>query len=407
MKHYWTDTRKKWGMIRMAFLACMLWHPACVSCLLAEGPVKYLAFDEADGSLRERSQADCVILSGTETTLSDGGWFLLNRDIEFSKRPNVAGTVHLILGDGCTLTALKGIHVGQGSTLYIHAQSADKQMGRLIARSNANYVAGIGGNKNEACGNVLIDGGDITASASGYYYAAGIGGGFCGSWGHITLHGGIVRATGGDSSAGIGGGYFSDQLQKGGGTITITGGTVLATSGKRGAAIGGGFMGCGGHVSISGGQVTAQAADNESHGIGAGGFDTGIPIVVQSVRAITPTDMGKLIADSPISLSWTDSHDFIRSDNYYGPVTFLRGFYLRGTATPASSENIASETLVPYITGDVDKSGTLTIADVTALVNILLGKTSADYNPVAGDLDQNGSITIADVTILVNLLLGK
>ena len=405
MKHYRTDTLKKWGMIEMAFLACILWHPACVSGILAETSVKYLTFDEAVGSFREQIQADYVILNGTETTLSDGEWFLLNDNIEFSKRPNVAGTVHLILGDGCTLTAMKGIHVGMGNTLYIHAQSTDKQMGRLIALSNANYVAAIGGNKSEACGNLIIDGGDITATASDYYYAAGIGGGFCGSWEKISIHGGIVRATGGDSSAGIGGGYFSDQIQKGGGSIT--GGTIMATSGKRGAAIGGGFMGCGGHISIYGGQVTALAANNESHGIGAGGFDTGIPIIVQSVRAITPTDMAKLIASSPITLSWNESHDFIRSDNYYGPVTFLRGFYLRGTATPASSENIARETLVPYITGDVDKSGSLTIADVTALVNILLGKSSDAYDAIAGDLDQNGAITIADVTTLVNLILGK
>ena len=47
MKHYRTDTLKKWGMIEMAFLACILWHPACVSGILAETSVKYLTCPSA------------------------------------------------------------------------------------------------------------------------------------------------------------------------------------------------------------------------------------------------------------------------------------------------------------------------------------------------------------------------
>lgn len=55
--------------------------------------------------------------------------------------------------------------------------------------------------------------------------------------------------------------------------------------------------------------------------------------------------------------------------------------------------------------GDVNGDTTVTIADVTALVNIILGKSE---NP--GDVaDVNGdhSVTIADVTALVNIILGK
>jgi hypothetical protein len=54
--------------------------------------------------------------------------------------------------------------------------------------------------------------------------------------------------------------------------------------------------------------------------------------------------------------------------------------------------------------GDVNLDGQVTIADVTALVNILLGK--ATENPNA-DVNQDGQVTIADVTALVNLLLEK
>lgn len=59
--------------------------------------------------------------------------------------------------------------------------------------------------------------------------------------------------------------------------------------------------------------------------------------------------------------------------------------------------------------GDVDKSGEVTIADVKALVSILLGKDANEelYDHKAADVNADGKVTIADVTALVNLLLGK
>jgi len=54
---------------------------------------------------------------------------------------------------------------------------------------------------------------------------------------------------------------------------------------------------------------------------------------------------------------------------------------------------------------DVNGDKEVSIADVTSLVNILLGKAS-DENPAA-DVNEDGSTTIADVTALVNILLGK
>ena len=57
--------------------------------------------------------------------------------------------------------------------------------------------------------------------------------------------------------------------------------------------------------------------------------------------------------------------------------------------------------------GDVNNDGKVTIADVTALVNILLGKDTAGYNLDAADVNSDGGRTIADVVALVNILLGK
>ena len=58
--------------------------------------------------------------------------------------------------------------------------------------------------------------------------------------------------------------------------------------------------------------------------------------------------------------------------------------------------------------GDVNGDSQVTIADVTALVNIILGKdTAGQYNHEAADVNRDNGITIADVTALVNIILGK
>ncbi|MBQ8050897.1 MAG: dockerin type I repeat-containing protein [Bacteroidaceae bacterium] len=63
-----------------------------------------------------------------------------------------------------------------------------------------------------------------------------------------------------------------------------------------------------------------------------------------------------------------------------------------------------------YPPGDINWDQEVTIADVTALVSIILGKDGVEpyqYNHVAADVNGDGDITIADVTALVNVILGK
>lgn len=65
--------------------------------------------------------------------------------------------------------------------------------------------------------------------------------------------------------------------------------------------------------------------------------------------------------------------------------------------------------------GDVNRDGQLTLADVKALVRMILGVTSRclpegvdvgeEYAPDAADVNEDGKITIADVTALVNMIL--
>ena len=60
----------------------------------------------------------------------------------------------------------------------------------------------------------------------------------------------------------------------------------------------------------------------------------------------------------------------------------------------------------PSITGDIDGDGKVSIADVTALIKMILGKPSTEVcermRDLIADVNGDGNITIADVTALVN-----
>ncbi len=122
--------------------------------------------------------------------------------------------------------------------------------------------AGIGGGRNGSGKNITINGG--TVNAAGGFNGAGIGGGNGGSGEDITIKGGRVTATGGEFGAGIGGGW------KGSGEcITIKDGTVNAAGGSCGSGIGGGNQGSGKNITINRGTVNATGGNGGS-GIGGG-----------------------------------------------------------------------------------------------------------------------------------------
>lgn len=59
--------------------------------------------------------------------------------------------------------------------------------------------------------------------------------------------------------------------------------------------------------------------------------------------------------------------------------------------------------------GDVNYDRKVTIADVTSLVDIILGKDNSipyKYDHIAADVNNDSNITIADVTALVDIILG-
>ncbi len=142
-----------------------------------------------------------------------------------------------------------------------------------LTATGGNRSAGIGGG-----GTITINGGTVTARGSGL--AAGIGGGDGGNGGTITISGGTVTAIGREYGAGIGGGNNGN-----GGTITISGGTVTATGGINGAGIGGGDCGNGGEITIIVGTVTATGGKYGA-GIGGGCYGDGGIITIYDGKVI-------------------------------------------------------------------------------------------------------------------------
>ena len=192
-----------------------------------------------------------------------------------------------------------GIWIAQNKTLTIQGD------GTLTAYSNGTqpYGAGIGGGYSKACGNIVINSGNITAT--GGDGAAGIGGRNA-SCGNITISGGNITATGGSCAAGIGGGDYASC-----GNITISGGTVSATGGDCSAGIGGGRNnGDCGNITITSGvtSVTATKGTDAPNSIGSGDNGTAIPVTIDGVANATTSSTFTNFNSSVSGKTWTLTH---------------------------------------------------------------------------------------------------
>ena len=153
-----------------------------------------------------------------------------------------------------------------------------------LTATGGDSSAGIGGNDYQSCGIVEISGGTVTAN--GNAGSAGIGGGANGTGGDITISGGTVIANG-NGGTGIGGGAGGA-----GGSITINGGKVTAIGDGAGAGIGGGQNGAGGSVTVSGGTITANGGIYGA-GIGGGGGGSGGTVMITGGNvSATDSDYG-------------------------------------------------------------------------------------------------------------------
>lgn len=249
----------------------------------AAGAVTYM---DANGNQQTTESATSVTDSTTEL---NNGWYVVDSDVTIRNRLSIQGTVNLILADGAKLTAEKGISVTAGHSLTVYGQY--RNTGKLIAKGNDLYTAGIGAEINDdTFGYVTINGGDI--EAQGGEQGAGIGSGAT-SFGSITINGGKVKAVGGIGGAGIGGTGIVNSPITHEIKVTINGGTVTAEGGVGGAGIGGGVNCINVNVAINGGTVTANGgsigslplgfeAEQPGDGIGSGAMSSALGMAYES-----------------------------------------------------------------------------------------------------------------------------
>ncbi|MBQ9180389.1 MAG: hypothetical protein IJ132_06280 [Firmicutes bacterium] len=218
----------------------------------AAGAVTYM---DANGNQQTTESATSVTDSTTEL---NNGWYVVDSDVTIRNRLSIQGTVNLILADGAKLTAEEGISVTDGRSLTVYGQY--RNTGKLIAKGNDLYTAGIGAEINDdTFGYVTINGGDI--EAQGGEQGAGIGSGVT-KFGAITINGGKVKAVGGIGGAGIGGTGIVNSAIPHEIKVTINGGTVTAEGGVGGAGIGAGVNCLSVNVAINGGTVTANGGSD-------------------------------------------------------------------------------------------------------------------------------------------------
>lgn len=107
-----------------------------------------------------------------------------------------------------------------------------------------------------------------------------------------------------------------------------------------------------------------------------------------------------------------DTVTYTINDDNYNATTDIFTLPANVMYSDVRLEPLYNNALEPtYLLGDVNMDSQITIADVTALVNIILGKISpsqaGEYNYDVADVNGDGSISIADVTALVNIILNK
>ena len=255
--------------------------------------VDYLTWDDTKKKLVEATTPTdtkvYILTGGGDATLS-GGWYIAKGEVTYTGGLTLTGEIHLILGDGATLTVGNseqtigsynykvGIYATEDFFVYGQKESS----GTLNVTDDDNYYG------------IYNDGKDITIN-SGKIVAKTDGGACIYSINHnLTINGGDITANSPSGTAILGdfvnindgkvmaegvGGIRSFN------TLSITGGTVEATATSIGIHVSN-------DITISGGQVKA-------------------------IGGTSSVDAGIRSFEGDIHLGWRNADDFIQASSYY------------------------------------------------------------------------------------------
>ena len=140
-----------------------------------------------------------------------------------------------------------------------------------------------------------------------------------------------------------------------------------------------------------------------------------------TVTDLTDYAIGAFIGDECVGVA-IDDYLRIYSNDLSGAVTFkVYDYANQRQYLPTASKNVAFSvngitgtpsdpvilSFASWKLGDVNKDGQVTAADATALSSIILGRDSSNYDLDAANTDGISGVTIADLTALVNIILNQ
>ena len=191
--------------------------------------IDFKATPTSETQYKKLKSSDDYTNLGTENSELHEFYVVDGEEVKGTTLYVVGPNVHIILCDNAWLHLMFSINVADGNTVYIHAQSAGSDMGKMT-NDDGSSDGGIGGREGTNGGNIEIHGGHF--NLLGNNRCAAIGGQY-NTNGNITIYDGRITVVGGVCSAGIGGGDGCKNY----GDINIYGGTIDATGGDRAFAV--------------------------------------------------------------------------------------------------------------------------------------------------------------------------
>ena len=386
-------------------------------------PIQYQTWDPGLKLMVSGICQNYTVVKDTMTELNSG-WYVVTEKVVIDRSGGelpglkVNGDAHLILMDGAELvvtgaTERAGIEVGVvnsvTNSLTIYGQQG--QTGKLTA-TGGDEAAGIGGNFEQSCGIVTINGGIVTTTLipmeSGLSYSASIGGGGRGCGGVITINAGKVMATGCNGAVGIGTGgsekLFQDVPYGAGCVITINGGEVTAIGGATACGIGGAQHTGAGKVTINGGTVLANGGlQGAGIGVGMGGEAWDVTITGGKVRAVSCGDFkGMLFGGAGAGIGGVAGRN--------GVTVTITGGEVEAISYPIEQgeEFYFGEGIGAGAMGS--DPGTLDLSSYAG-VKILVGMNTNDFTDVtevqAGDFLDKGGVIGWHTNLYVHIMAGS
>ena len=160
-------TEKKKYLMRTTMLLLLMMFASISAWAETIDGVKYVRYDTTAKVYVEETQDNVTVLTGSETSLgveNETTWYVVNSNISFSgTRIDLLGDVHLILSNGCTMTA-KPIK-GSMNPLTVYGQSLDANTAGTLRISDNSSREIYSYDYTQHSGNVIVTGGTNNTSS--------------------------------------------------------------------------------------------------------------------------------------------------------------------------------------------------------------------------------------------------